>query len=572
MTTNPGVQTSELPIQLAATDNSPAPAAGGKSSAGTDFGAVMSQLCSAKILSDAASTASQKIAAAETNATQKMIEGMLEGKPSDSRAGTASTMPGSKTKSTTSAVLSDSPNASLAAMMLAMMPQVTPGLPQNNAPSTASSVLEVPANSMEGGASSGLLSSSSKELSGVSRCDGGILSLAQSRTNFAAVATSLPAKELARTATQSLAGDSIPPEPTAAKKDAAPGSVSTEATLPGVLPAKNNDSGSLPSVDSVNSAISQVEKQPFASADAVKSPITAVTDNNSPPLDSISASLAAAQVAIEMPKQPSNKTQSAKVSPAGTVAALNKLRMNYTVEKNEIAGRTEKNVPGQAEISDSTANNGGKGASSRPGIAAITGRKKEVLDSSLVQDMPLKSSGANPPILSLKPDSKNIPSDTTSIERVARMVNQEVIMVRQSGAKTLAVSLKVDPQTELLLQVSNHNGQIQASISCSRGNAENLNAHWQQLQESLSRQNVQLMPLEGRTNTVTPTTASNPFDSSTTAGGSFNFRQSPQDNNGQAAESPVLSSIPAKTAGAANVAATKQKNNQSGRNGWESWA
>ena len=86
----------------------------------------------------------------------------------------------------------------------------------------------------------------------------------------------------------------------------------------------------------------------------------------------------------------------------------------------------------------------------------------------------------------------------TQAERVEHLVNQEVILVRQSGANSLAVSLKVDPQTELFLQITNRDGQIQASVRCERGNVEGLNSHWGQLQDSLAKQNVQLLPLEDK--------------------------------------------------------------------------
>ena len=79
---------------------------------------------------------------------------------------------------------------------------------------------------------------------------------------------------------------------------------------------------------------------------------------------------------------------------------------------------------------------------------------------------------------------------------MTRLVTQEVAMIKQSGANSLAVSLKIDPQTELFLQLTNHDGQIQASLRCERGSMAGLDTHWGQLQESLSRQNVQLLPLE----------------------------------------------------------------------------
>ena len=92
------------------------------------------------------------------------------------------------------------------------------------------------------------------------------------------------------------------------------------------------------------------------------------------------------------------------------------------------------------------------------------------------------------------------PVDTSAAQalRVAHLFNQEVVMIRQSGANSLAVSLKLDPHTELFLQLTNHDGQIQASIRCERGNLAGLGGHWGELRESLARQNVQLLPLENK--------------------------------------------------------------------------
>jgi hypothetical protein len=138
------------------------------------------------------------------------------------------------------------------------------------------------------------------------------------------------------------------------------------------------------------------------------------------------------------------------------------------------------------------------------------------------------------------------------VERVAQMVNQEVLSLRQSGASTLAVSLKVDAHTELFLQVSNHNGQIAASIRCERGNLNGLDGHWGDLQESLARQNVQLLPLEVKASANTSS-----FDSAN------------QNQPREARELPQATTAPA---AAKAVAANKPKTKTNTRRGWESWA
>jgi hypothetical protein len=81
------------------------------------------------------------------------------------------------------------------------------------------------------------------------------------------------------------------------------------------------------------------------------------------------------------------------------------------------------------------------------------------------------------------------------IKQVERLISREVVMVRQSGAEALAVSLKVDWQTSLFLQLTNHHGQIEAAVRCESGEAGVLAAGWGQLQQSLALQNVQLLPL-----------------------------------------------------------------------------
>ena len=84
------------------------------------------------------------------------------------------------------------------------------------------------------------------------------------------------------------------------------------------------------------------------------------------------------------------------------------------------------------------------------------------------------------------------------------MISREVTMVRQSGAQALAVTLKVDAHTSLFLQLTNHNGQIEASVRCEKGSAAGLDTHWGELQESLARQNVQLLPLQQNSTGLCP--------------------------------------------------------------------
>jgi hypothetical protein len=156
-------------------------------------------------------------------------------------------------------------------------------------------------------------------------------------------------------------------------------------------------------------------------------------------------------------------------------------------------------------------------------------------------------------------------------ERVFRMVSQEVVMIKQSGASSLAVSLKVDAHTELFLQLTDHDGQMQAAIRIERGNAAGLAEHWGQLQESLGRQNVQLLPLEERANTRHST--HNPFSNNagSTPQGQQEHARSHRAQQQFADDAPATTGRSGKSS---RGTATKSKNKTKipDPDGWESWA
>jgi hypothetical protein len=150
------------------------------------------------------------------------------------------------------------------------------------------------------------------------------------------------------------------------------------------------------------------------------------------------------------------------------------------------------------------------------------------------------------------------------LEQVERLISREVVMVRQSGADALAVSLKVDSRTSLFLQLTNHHGQIEASVRCESGDASALGAHWKQLQESLARQNVQLLPLQDKT--FSPKPASDvPAE---TAGNFQDERPARQQPPPPVPEGEK----PSDDAMNAAVGLSKSKHKSHRHPGWETWA
>jgi len=58
-----------------------------------------------------------------------------------------------------------------------------------------------------------------------------------------------------------------------------------------------------------------------------------------------------------------------------------------------------------------------------------------------------KSNGSGAGHIGLADNPPAINNPAAQVERVTRLVTQEVAMIKQSGANSLAVSLKIDPQT-----------------------------------------------------------------------------------------------------------------------------
>ncbi len=249
---------------------------------------------------------------------------------------------------------------------------------------------------------------------------------------------------------------------------------------------------------------------------------------------------------------------------SGTPAALSTQRMKLAEEKNEIAGRTVQKLPRTPTADESTADlaDGDEAESSTaaPSVKIAIGESPSILNSSA-------KTGFEAPEQLVSADSvRSVGQYAAKAEHLGDLITREVMMIRQSGADSLAVSLKVDSHTELFLQLTNHDGQIHASVRCERGNVAGLDSHWGELQESLARQNVQLLPLENKFSAR----ASELTSPSTTAA-SAPFNQSSQNPRQQTRDLPSDSN-PVATVTISATTKTKTKAKTGFRNGWETWA
>jgi len=249
------------------------------------------------------------------------------------------------------------------------------------------------------------------------------------------------------------------------------------------------------------------------------------------------------------------------VAPSGTPVATNEVRMKSAVNENEFAGSALQDLPSDGQIAPSAggAGNADKGAKASQPI---------IIDFPADQETPARwmavgitHAGAANPTMTANAGSAGTPA-APALSQVERMISREVTMVRQSGAESLAVTLKVDSRTSLFLQLTNHNGQIEASVRCEKGGAGVLDSHWGELQESLARQNVQLLPLQDNSrdpSNLPPATAWN-----------FNDPQ-PRQKQPQpqsSAEAETLSQQAMKAA----AGPAKANPQPQPRHGWEKWA
>ena len=91
------------------------------------------------------------------------------------------------------------------------------------------------------------------------------------------------------------------------------------------------------------------------------------------------------------------------------------------------------------------------------------------------------------------------PEAARTVEQLSGLVMRETAVLKQHTPDSMAVVLRPDANTELFMHLTQRDGHIEASVRCERGNFDQINALWPQLQESLAGQKVRLAPLQEST-------------------------------------------------------------------------
>jgi hypothetical protein len=238
--------------------------------------------------------------------------------------------------------------------------------------------------------------------------------------------------------------------------------------------------------------------------------------------------------------------------PSGTSVANTSQRMSFTPERNEIAGRTEQKLPPAAISAVASADSGGPSPDGGEKSSLSFSWHDTPPESLTINDVAALA-GAPVPITQTILDAQvhaASPAGAAPLDRLEQMISHETLIIRQTGAQTLDVSLKLDSNTQLYLQLTNHNGSVQASVRCERGSFAPEDAQWTQLQQSLARQNVALLPMTGGSNLSFQQPSGQ------------NQRQTfAQREDGAETAAPVLPVQP-----------RQQKEQNRSRRNWESWA
>jgi hypothetical protein len=248
---------------------------------------------------------------------------------------------------------------------------------------------------------------------------------------------------------------------------------------------------------------------------------------------------------------PTTKEPESKPPPAsGTSVASTGQRMSFLSQRNEIAGRIEQKLPPSAISAVSSADSGGPSPDGGAKSSLAFSWHDTPSESVTIIDLSAKAAAPVAPVADATLDAPVRSSSTAPLERLEQMISREAVSVRQAGAQALGVTLKLDANTQLFLQLTTHNGLVQASVRCERGNFAPEDAQWAQLQQSLARQNVELLPLTG--------------------GSNLNFQQPSEERSRQQAAREDWPSADAAMPPAQPRQQQQEQNRP--RKNWESWA
>jgi hypothetical protein len=230
-----------------------------------------------------------------------------------------------------------------------------------------------------------------------------------------------------------------------------------------------------------------VENAGLGIAERRSQPVAPTGNSKSAELAESSARQAAAETPAKTAQAADPKAGSHQ---NGMAVAPSVERMKFVAEQNKIAGSAAQKLPPVTPIASAAA------------IKADAPSGKI----NLPVDFSAPTSAEQISLINSAKAAAATPSDSVAVaavqaptqaNRVEQLISREIVNFKSSGAGEVGVSLKIDAHTQLFLQLSYREGQMQAVLRWEKGDLPALTAHFGQLQESLARQNIQLQSSQG---------------------------------------------------------------------------
>ena len=151
------------------------------------------------------------------------------------------------------------------------------------------------------------------------------------------------------------------------------------------------------------------------------------------------------------------------------------------------------------------------------------------------------------------------PIKPANIDGVISTIHENVRFLRGTGSTHVELIYKPDQDTQLYLQVSKVNGEIQVQVRCERGDAARLGASWGEVQGALAAHGIRVEPLQNSSGTQDFL--------------NFSGQNSRQQQGSQSESRSVLLDqlLPLQTKTALSQSAVRQVQ-PAIQQGWQSWA
>lgn len=218
-------------------------------------------------------------------------------------------------------------------------------------------------------------------------------------------------------------------------------------------------------------------------------------------------------VVAALENQAAETTETTPEAPDGTGSAKQDSRMKKPVKMEVAAERTEKNLPPRQVLPQTIAravNEMQKHSERTPEPAAyglIKDDEVRIPQASRVAE--IKSDAiqmlTNRPTETVEQPAASAEVRPVTVNRAINQITEQVVAFKRIGTQSLDVSMRPDRATEISLHLSMRDGQVEVIARLERGNFENLQVHWGELQQTLSQQGIRVGQLtQSQFNSQTP--------------------------------------------------------------------